>query len=244
MCYGIAQALKAQELEERFSAKLLNAESYQPFYFANAFNHPLVPVITSDDPGAIQMFQWGLIPGWVKDDGAAAEISLKTINARSETAFDRPAFGQSVRERRCLVLVSGFFEWRAQSGRKYPYHIWLSDTGGFAIAGIYDRWVDPGTGEVRNTFSVLTTAANPLLEQIHNTKKRMPVILPMKSEQLWLNRGLERSGIEGMLKPYAATCMSACPVTKAIGRPGKTQFGPEAIHEKHYPELAPLTIVS
>jgi len=79
--------------------------------------------------------------------------------------------------KRCLVLADGFYEWREEGGKKYPYYISLTSNDAFALAGIWDKWLNSRTGEMKETFSIITTRANPLLERIHNTRKRMPVIL-------------------------------------------------------------------
>jgi putative SOS response-associated peptidase YedK len=237
MCYSIAQVLKARDLEERFPARFVNAERFQPFYYASAFNRPLLPVIASDDNRRIQLLNWGLVPSWVKSAPEADSISLKTINARSETVFDKPAFRQSARERRCLVLASGFYEWRAFGGRKYPYFIWVKDSLAFAMAGIWDTWTDQTTGEVRRTFSILTTSANPLLEEIHNLKKRMPVILAKDLEMGWLSGGQSPEDLIRYLEPFPSNLMKAHPVTRAITRSGAQPYGAETILRVDYPEL-------
>jgi putative SOS response-associated peptidase YedK len=240
MCYSIAQVLKARDLEERFPARFINAERYQPFYYVSAFDRPSVPVIASDEASSIQLFQWGLVPYWVEDGAGADEISLKTLNARLETIFEKPAFRQSARERHCIILVSGFFEWHESCGRKYPYYIWLKDRQAFALAGIWDNWVERTSGEVRRTFSVLTTRANSLIEEIHNTKKRMPVILPPGEEMEWLRVGKTESECSKYLKSFPSESMLAHPVTRSITRYGQAVPGPEAICHMEYPELPAL----
>jgi putative SOS response-associated peptidase YedK len=244
MCYSIAQVLKAREIEERFPARFINAEQYHPFAYVSAFNRPLVPVIASGDTGRIQLFRWGLVPSWVKDSSAADEISLKTLNARSETVFTKPAFSRPARERRCLVLASGFFESREAGGKKYPYHIWLKDSPGFAMAGIWDEWVDRATGELRQTFSILTTSANPLLEEIHNTRKRMPVILPRDMEMGWIAGGQAPSALGQFLKPYPAGLMQARTIARIPSRPGVVFLDQTSIRQTDYPELPPLKAIS
>lgn len=82
-----------------------------------------------------------------------------------------------MKTKRCLVLVDGFYGWRDEDRRKYPHYMRLANHDAFALAGIWDTWVNGDTGEAKKTFSIITTRANPLLERIHNTRKRMPVIL-------------------------------------------------------------------
>ncbi len=116
----------------------------------------------------------------------------KTFNARSETIDTKPAFRESFISRRCLVPVRGFFEWQHIGGRKIPWYISLRDEDIFSLAGIWDSWKMKGGVSV-NTFSVVTTRANELMSEIHNTKKRMPVILPAAAEKLWLKEELEKN---------------------------------------------------
>ena len=111
MCYTININLTRNELEKRFGAKFSQPSSFRPGYYFNAFELPALPVIQSEDPGAIRMLKWGLIPFWVKDAKAASEIRMKTFNARAETIHEKPSFRTSVSSKRCLILVRGFYEW-------------------------------------------------------------------------------------------------------------------------------------
>ncbi len=116
---------------------------------------------------------------------------MKTFNARSETVSSKPAFRECFSSRRCLVPVRGFFEWQHVGGRKIPWYITLRDEEIFSLAGIWDSWTMQG-GMTLETFSVVTTRANELMEEIHNTKKRMPVILPSSAEKIWLREACVR----------------------------------------------------
>ena len=109
------------------------------------------------------------MPFWTKDEVAAERIRTQTLNARAETIHQKPSFRASIMTKRCLVLVDGFYEWREEGKKKYPYYISLASNDAFALAGIWDRWLNNSTGEVKDTFSIITTRANPLLERIHNT---------------------------------------------------------------------------
>ncbi len=95
--------------------------------------------------------------------------------------------GIYIGKKRCLVLVNGFYEWQTLEKDKIPYFIGLSGDTAFALAGLFDQWVNPETGEILDTFTVITTRANPMMEVIHNSKKRMPVIIGRKDEQTWLD---------------------------------------------------------
>lgn len=206
MCYTIKIDLTREELERRFGAKFSEPDAYNPGSKVNAFSLPLLPIICSDRPEEIRLYYWGLIPYWVKDAGQAAEIRLKTFNARSETLAEKPSFRTSLNRKRCLVLTNGFYEWQTREKNKIPYFICLNQQPAFALAGLYDQWTNRDTGEVLNTFTVITTRANPMMEVIHNLKKRMPVILSPDTEHLWLDVRTE-PGKTGLFEPFPEELM-------------------------------------
>jgi putative SOS response-associated peptidase YedK len=159
-----------------------------------------------------------------------------TPNARAETLFDKPAFREAAADGRCMVLVDGFFEWREVGGKKYPYYVKMRDGEPFAIAGVCDVWKGAGEALPRTAFSVVTTKANPLLEFVHNTKKRMPAILARDDERRWLEP-LERGELEALLRPYDEAEMEAYPVSRIIGQKGKDGNVPAALERFEYGEL-------
>ncbi|MCK4256513.1 SOS response-associated peptidase, partial [candidate division WOR-3 bacterium] len=167
MCFHLAIAKERDYIEERFDAKFLESDKFEPIFHISAYSGPPLPVITNENASNIQFLNWGLIPHWVKDETSAKSIMLKTVNARSETIFEKPSFRTSIRYKRCIVIADGFFEWREFEGKKYPYFIKLSNDDAFGLAGIWDRWKNNQTGDTINTFSIITTRANPLLEMIH-----------------------------------------------------------------------------
>ena len=180
MCFHNSLSKKAQEIANRFNAK---AEiDFEPIYYASAFTFPAWPVISEEEPDTINMFRWGLIPHWVKDETQSKELRKMTLNAKSETVFEKPAFKFSIHKKRCLVLSTGFYEWRAYQKKKYPYFIRMKKIELFAMAGIYSVWNNKSTGESVSSFSILTTQSNPLLSKIHNVKERMPVLLLFQTE--------------------------------------------------------------
>lgn len=185
MCYHSKQTHEAQELENRFNAKIDDFESFHTSAHYNGFGHPSTPIITDNDQKLIQHFQWGLIPFWAKD----TKIQKSTLNAKIETLTEKPSYRNSV-NKRCLVIADGFFEWQwldPKGKQKQKYLITLPDNGLFAFGGIYSEWTNKSTGEIINSYSIVTTAANELMSEIHNTKKRMPVILTKENEKDWLN---------------------------------------------------------
>ena len=144
--------------------------------------------ITDEKPEEIQFFRWGIIPHWVKDKETAHSIRNNTLNAKSETIFEKASFKYSIRNKRCLILCSGFFEWQKVKGKKYPYYISLQNDEVFVFGGIWSSWTDTESGEIINTYAVITVEANELVGKIHNTKKRMPLILEPEKALQWIDK--------------------------------------------------------
>jgi putative SOS response-associated peptidase YedK len=162
----------------------------------------------------IQMLRWGLIPTWAKDP----KIGYKLINARSETVAEKPSFRSAFRHRRCLIPATGFYEWQQVEGsrQKQPYFIGLQDERPFAFAGLYERWSSPG-GDVLETCTILTTAANNLVEPIH---ERMPVILDPQTYNLWLDPSFDQiDRLKALLLPYPSEAMKVYPISTIVNSP-------------------------
>jgi putative SOS response-associated peptidase YedK len=231
MCYHLSLIQNLKYLQQRFGADFDDPSGYEPSYHKAAFGGPRHAVITDEDPKHIRLLEWGLVPRWVKDDDTAGRMRRMTINAKAETVFTLPSFKKSIRDRRCLVLADGFFEWQAVGQKKIPYYIRLKTREAFAFAGIWDVW-----GAEKRTFSIITTEANPLVARIHNVKKRMPVILRREDEARWLEKGLKDDDVRAMLKPYDENGMEAWPVARTIAMKGHHD-GPETIAPVEYREL-------
>jgi putative SOS response-associated peptidase YedK len=155
---------------------------------------------------------WGLIPHWCKDrDGGR-----KSINAKAETVASLPTFRDAYKRRRCLVPIDNFFEWRAINGLKpkQPYAIGMKSGEPFALAGIWENWQRPSTGEWIRTFAILTTNANELVGPIHD---RMPVIIPPGSYDRWLST-LDPAPRD-LLVPYPAAPMTIWPISTWVNKP-------------------------
>jgi putative SOS response-associated peptidase YedK len=183
MCFHSKQSKSAQELENRFKAIVEEKENYLPSVY-NAFQYPKTPVISNAEPHKIQLFNWGLIPAWAKDDS----IKKNTLNARIETVKEKPAF-RSVVNNKCLIIADGFYEWQwldDKGKRKQKFLVSLPNNELFAFAGLWSEWLDKSKGELIKTYTILTTEANELMSKIHNTKKRMPVIVSANNESEWL----------------------------------------------------------
>ncbi|HXY74388.1 MAG TPA: SOS response-associated peptidase [Dehalococcoidales bacterium] len=240
MCYYSSISVGFKILETRFGVRFVQTEAFQPVYSVSAFTFPLMPVITNEHPDQIDLLHWGLIPYWTRDNVTALKLKERGLNARCETVCERPMFRHCMRAKRCLVLADGFFEWRHFNNKRYPYYIRLKNHEPFAFAGIWDQWADKESGEVVKTFSIITTEANSLLAEIHNTKKRMPVILPKDIEKTWLNNSLTLEDTTAMLKPYPADKMEAYTVDRSIARLGLNTTVSSILSEKKYPDLPTL----
>jgi len=233
------------------NGKLISAEEYYaslppvkkkkeilpelPFHnLVSGFNHPSLPIINQN---GLYLYEWGLIPSWVKDTNAAEDISSKTLNAVGETVFEKPSFRKSIASKRCLFPVSGFYEWREFKGIKYPYYIQLEDTDYFSLGSLYDTWTNHETGEIKNTFSIITTPANPLMEKIHNLKKRMPLILSPEDEMKWLDPDLKTEQIKELIKPFPETKMTAYTISRDANNSRYNRDIPEIRNRVLYPEL-------
>ncbi len=157
-------------------------------------------------------FRWGLIPAWAKDPA----IGTRLINARAETVTEKPSFQKPFRERRCLVLADGYYEWKRTSTGTQPYYIRLKNKRLFAFAGLWDRWKGED-GKSLESCAILTTKANERLATIHD---RMPVILPPVAYEPWLDPGQEDPT---RLVPFLTTCpanaMIATPVNRWVNDP-------------------------
>lgn len=185
MCFHSKQSKEAQEVEHRFKATIEDQSAFKPTEHYNAFTHPKTPIITDEKPELIQHFNWGLIPFWAKDK----DIQKYTLNARMETIDKKPSFRSSV-DKRCLVIADGFYEWKwldSKGKQKQKYLLELPNQQLYAYGGIYSEWIDETTGEVINSYTIVTTQANEVVGNIHR-KKRMPVVLKPEDEEKWLKK--------------------------------------------------------
>jgi putative SOS response-associated peptidase YedK len=234
VCFTVNVNIVKEELENRYGSELIDHEKYRPSYYYHAYSLPSMPVVCSGNKKGIRLFRWGLIPSWAADEAEANDIMLKTFNARSETISTKPAFRDSFASRRCLVPVRGFFEWQHHGGRKIPWYITLEGEEIFSLAGIWDSWTMQG-GVSLNTFSVVTTRANSLMEEIHNTKKRMPVILPAAAEGLWLREGLAEDALMALMEPVGSDLLNAHTISPLITNARADRNRPELIMPYEYP---------
>jgi putative SOS response-associated peptidase YedK len=169
-------------------------------------------VLGSSGDHRLRSMRWGLIPSWAKD----AAIGNRMINARAETAAEKPAFRNPFRRRRCVVPASGFYEWKRTADGKTPYYIASASGGVLPFAGLWDRW-EADRDTVVETFTILTTVPNQTVGQIHD---RMPVILTGDRWLEWLHkpeRELEKLG--SLLVPCPDDLLGLHPVSKRVNSP-------------------------
>ncbi|MEK9517575.1 MAG: SOS response-associated peptidase [Flavobacteriaceae bacterium] len=176
MCFHFQQ----QKAAGAFQQKGLSGIPIQGQF--NGFSHPQASVLTAQQPTHLYPFQWGLIPHWAKN----RDIQKYTLNAKWETVTEKPSFRKA---KPCLVPADGFFEWQwldAKGKQKQKFKVGLPDENLFMFAGLWDEWVAVETGEIIHSFALVTTAAQGIMQEIHNSKLRMPLVLSPDQEMQWL----------------------------------------------------------
>jgi putative SOS response-associated peptidase YedK len=250
MCYdaesGTKQALKYarhrgdESAMESLSRQLeLFRNSNTAFYHVSGFTHPKLMVFTNLEPFVPVAFTWGLIPAWVKSEADAKKQWNNTLNARGESIFEKPSFKQSALHKRCLVYLDAFYEHRHLHKKTFPYRISMKDGSPMAVAGLWEEWTNKSTGDKIQSFSIVTTQANALMQKIHNQPgaegPRMPVILPKDKQDEWLMAGSDATAVahvKTLLTPLDEELMTAYPVGKLRG---KEQLGNvEAVEKEVY----------
>jgi putative SOS response-associated peptidase YedK len=234
MCFTVNVNLIREELENRYGATLIDPDKYRPSYYYHAFSLPSIPAICSGNPSEIQLVKWGLIPAWTKNIEEANIIRYKTFNARSESIAAKPSFSSSFRSKRCIIPVKGFFEWQHVENKKIPWYIYHIENEVLSIAGLYDDWIENNTGEIFSTFSIVTTEANDLIAQIHNSGKRMPVILNKSSETRWIDLSTSEADALKMLSPSPSEILMAHTISPLINSRTFDRNTPELIKPYNY----------
>jgi putative SOS response-associated peptidase YedK len=169
---------------------------------------PITAVIAPRGPRTLTHFYWGLVPSWAKDISMAGRM----INARAETAAEKPSFRNALRRRRCLVPMSGFYEWQKIDGRKQPHYIQVAGQAIFAVAGLWEIWESP-EGDTLQSCALLTTAANDLMAPLHD---RMPVIIAPADYGTWLDTAAPLPAVEALLRSYPSAAMTHRPVSPYV----------------------------
>lgn len=183
MCYSNSSSSKNIDLSKRYKKAIDSIPDQPPIYFASAFTFPLWRIVTNEKD--IELMRWGLVPTWFSGLNEF-EIAKTTFNARIETLSEKAAFKSLVKRSRCIIPSTGFFEWKHENKQKIPHFIYPTNDSVLSMAGLYDAWVNPNSNLILKSFTIITCEANPFMAEIHNSKKRMPLILNAHDEENWL----------------------------------------------------------
>ncbi len=227
MCYRVKQAEVIDEYVNHYNALPTDEVTDNlPYYHANGFAHPALAVITKrEQQRNLELMQWGLMPNWKKPLVDMVKMSNNTLNAKSETIFDLVSFKGSINKFRCILPVEGFYEYKEVNKDKLPYFIHPKVNPYFNLACIYSFYQNPENQGWIKSFSIVTGVANELMASIHNTKKRMPLIIDNENIDNWLNPNISREEINHLMIPCDDTRMAAYRVSRDLIKIGNT---PEA----------------
>ena len=224
MCGRFTYLFTWKQLHKLLSLDSTSGEELPRRY--NVAPTQLAPVVRSGGGWARAgaMLRWGLIPPWADDP----KIGNMLINARSETVATKPAFRKAFAERRCIIPVSGFYEWRKTPGSKtkQPYYIRASGEEPLLLAGLWEKWQPPGDAPAVESFTIITTTTNELMAELHD---RMPAILDPIGAKAWLDPGAAPEMLAALLKPYPSELMMRVPVSSKVNSPKNE--GPELLQE-------------
>lgn len=234
MCFSYAVNFNAEALKSRLLLEDIILPSSG--FFFSGFTWPTLPVIVGEGNklNATAM-QWGLIPSWTKDENQALELRKLSLNAKGETVAEKPMFRKAFQSGRCVIPALGFYEWREVNKKKYPYFIQDVQHEFLLFAGISEAWINPDSGEEIHTYSIVTSAANKLMEMIHNTKKRMPLILELNEANTWVF-GNENEALN-LVKPCRESMLEAYTINNLVSRAQSDRNVPEVQEKWGYPEL-------
>ena len=211
MCGRFSQTASPEVMAQQF--ELIDPPLFNPRYNI-APSQPVVAIRIEPDTTTRRLVQlrWGLIPSWAKD----TKIGNQCINAKAETVAEKPAFRAAFKNRRCLVIATGFYEWQRQGPVKQPMWIGLRSKQPFAFAGLWEHWT-PAEGDSLETCTIITTEPNDLMASIHN---RMPVILAPTSYDQWLDPTFQHiEPLKALLRPYLSEELTAYPVSTLVNNP-------------------------
>ena len=183
MCGRFIGFRRLEQLLESFQIDVVDTEVITSYNVAPT--QEVLAIAQYDEQNHLERYYWGLVPFWASD----TSIGIRMINARSETAPEKPSFRAAFRKRRCLILADGFYEWKGAKGSKQPMLLTLPDKSPFAFAGLWEIWDDKGKRETPyRSCTILTREASRSVRPIHH---RMPVILQPEGYGPWLDPGNE-----------------------------------------------------
>ncbi len=201
MCYHTGAPSKS-DLKNKYPKKKITYENDKEIFHVSGFSRPFLPVTLNVHADSIESARWKLIPFWVKTEEDAAKYA-NTLNAEGESIFEKASYKNYILKNRGLLYVTGFYEPHQVKGSKVSdnYFIYAPNKEIMTLGIVYSDFLDQQTGETYPTFSIITTPANPLLEEIHNVKKRMPLIIPQDKHDQWLFAS-GKEDIQELIKPY------------------------------------------
>jgi len=221
MCYSTTLRKEREEIEQRLlrqiPANFEIPEAYQKYFHLNGFSHGNVYMIKMDEPNTIYPASWGLVPSWAAEDPVSFYKKSNTLNARSETIFEKSSYKNSAHNKRCLILADGFFEPHHQDGVSIPnfcYQPSIEYPEGdlFMFAGLYNE-----LQEGLFTATIITMPANPFFAEVHNKKKRMPLVLDEDLYEDWLDDGSNEQILnEIMATGFTTNAFKAHPVSRDL----------------------------
>jgi len=268
MCYDVAFLTKkkkayADRLGNDFSEidkleRQLEILNVAPVYHTTAFDHWKLPVITSEAPDQIQLYNWGFMPSFIKDmDQYNSRYTSRYLNSRIETLFDEQMYNgklgrdlenpfyKSVLERRCIVLLDGYFDWHWQGKNSYNFLVQMKNKTPMLVAGIWRTWQSKEKDVTRNTLSMVTTDANPLCRKVHNKPKasegpRQLAMLDNASALEWISLDSGEEQLKKVIRVFPENELDAFPVKKLFHQSGRTRISlndPDCLEMASFPEL-------
>jgi putative SOS response-associated peptidase YedK len=196
---GSTMAIIRKEIEEIEQKEEKNASFSDEMHLVSGFSHSKAFIAVNNGQVKSILSRWGLVPHWVKSPEQANEMANRTLNARIETIFEKPSFRDAAKSQRGILFVDGFYEHYHSKSKKYPFHVYAKDKSMLALGVLYSDCVDTETGEVINTFSIVTTVGKGIMETIHNNPKmaepRMPLMLRNELAKKWINPSTSKEEI-------------------------------------------------
>ncbi|WP_419656314.1 conserved uncharacterized protein, DUF159 [Desulfosarcina variabilis str. Montpellier] len=218
MCGRFVGFRPLKDLMNYFPIDVANIEVTENFNVAPT--QEILAITRHDEKNHLERLHWGFVPFWAKD----TTVGSRMINARSETVATKPSFRTAFKNRRCLILADGFYEWAGKAGNKQPMFLTLPDGKPFAFAGLWETWDNQGKEPIPyRSATILTREASASVMPIHN---RMPVILQPKAFDLWLDRkNQDVRLLQDLLHKQIYTRLKSVPVSNQVNsvkvnRPG------------------------
>lgn len=223
MCYETSSTKIKEEMEDYANAEFAHPLQYHPDYHLSGFAHPSLQIIKMDEPDIIYPASWGLVPEWGMKDISAFRKKYNTLNTKSETLFSGLSKGSAI-DKRCLILADGFFEPHKEDGDSIPYYCHIPTNNYkdgrdiFCFAGIYSEVEEYSESY---TCSILTMEANDFFAEVHNVKKRMPLVLDDELFGEWFNDGLNEENVMELMKHgFTSKDFNAYPVSRNLYKRG------------------------